>query len=307
MARNTYEDWIPEEWDGAVIQRVQQMSAVEARGRSYPMATDTRHVPRSQGVGVAGVDKGSPGYSEDDSTNDEIVISAKKFGRAIRIADEDLQDSHIGILEQKQVDWATSYAKYFDNATLAVTAAQSGTTVPFQSVYKALRTTNNDVSYTADDNYVAAASAQPTFDELSEVLGLYEQGDFFDASSTVVIAHPSFKQRLRGIKDDSNMPIFVQGQQGDSGTPDMLFDYPIHWSLGAKTSAEATGSPEGSAILVVGNAQFLAVGRRSGPESMVAPADSGAAFLTDEALLKMRARRGFAVSHEKAFAVLELA
>lgn len=50
--------WIPEEYDSNVITRVHKMSAVEAYGRHYPMAHDTRHVPRSAGMDVEGVAKG---------------------------------------------------------------------------------------------------------------------------------------------------------------------------------------------------------------------------------------------------------
>jgi HK97 family phage major capsid protein len=305
-ARNTFEDWIPEEWDSSVIQRVQQVSVIESEARPYPMSTDTRHIPRSAGVDVNGVAKGSA-YGEDESVNDDVLLTAKKAGRAIRIADEDLQDSNVAILEQKRVDWATSWAKYLDNACLAVTAAESGVTVPFTSVYKAIRTTNSDTSYTADDNYVATATGSAlTYDDLSEVLGKVEGGDYWDESLTLVIAHPSLRERIRNIKDDQNQPIFVRGQGGDSGTPDTLFGHRIRWSLGAKTSATATHAPAGNPLLIVANREFLAIGKRSGPESRVAGPDSGAAFLTDEALLKMRARRAFALTHEKAAAVLEV-
>lgn len=306
VARNTFEDWIPEEWDSKVIMRVNQVSVVESEATPYPMSTDTRHIPRSAGVDVNGVAKGDA-YGEDESVNDDVLLTAKKAGRAIRIADEDLQDSNVAILEQKRVDWATSWAKYMDNACLAVTAAVSGVTVPFTSVYKAIRTTNSDTDYTADDNYVASATGSAlTYNDLSEVLGKVEGGDYWDEGLTLVIAHPSLRERIRNIKDDQNQPIFVRGQGGDAGTPDTLFGHRIRWSLGAKTSATAVHNPTGNPILVVVNKEFLAIGKRSGPESRVAGPDSGAAFLTDEALLKMRARRAFALTHEKAAAVLEV-
>lgn len=306
MARNTFEDWIPEEWDSKVIQRVNQVSVVESEATPYPMSTDTRHIPRSAGVDVNGVAKGDA-YGEDENVNDDVLLTAKKAGRAIRIADEDLQDSNVAILEQKRVDWATSWAKYMDNACLAVTAAVSGVTVPFLSVYKAIRTTNADTDYTADDNYVASATGSAlTYNDLSEVLGKVEGGDYWDEGLTLVIAHPSLRERIRNIKDDQNQPIFVRGQGGDAGTPDTLFGHRIRWSLGAKTSATAVHNPTGNPLLIVVNKEFLAIGKRSGPESHVAGPDSGAAFLTDEALLKMRARRAFALTHEKAAAVLEV-
>lgn len=307
MARNTFEDWIPEEWDSQVIQRVNQVSVVESEARPYPMSTDTRHIPRSAGVEVDGVAKGIA-YGEDESVNDDVLLTAKKAGRAIRIADEDLQDSNVAIMEQKRVDWATSWAKYLDNACLAVTAAESGVTVPFTSVYKAIRTTNADTDYTADDNYVVSVTGSVvSYDNLSAVLAKVEAGDYWDESMTLVVAHPSLREKLRNVKDDQNRPIFVRGQGGDAGTPDTLFGHRIRWSLGAKTSAVATSSPTGNPLLIVVNREFLAIGKRSGPESRVAGPDTGAAFLTDEALLKMRARRAFALTHEKAAAVLEVA
>lgn len=306
MARNTFEDWIPEEWDSQVVQRVAQVSVIESEAREYPMATDTRHIPRSAGVDVNGVAKGSA-YGEDESVNDDVLLTAKKAGRAIRIADEDLQDSNVAILEQKRVDWATSWAKYLDNACLAVTAAESGVTVPYTSVYKAIRTTNSDTSYTADANYVASATGGVvSYDNLSAVLGKVEVGDYWEEGLTLVIAHPSLREKLRNIKDDQNQPIFVRGQGGDAGTPDTLFGHRIRWSLGARTSATATHAPTGNPLVIVVNRDFLAIGKRSGPESRVAGPDTGAAFLTDEALLKMRARRAFALTHEKAAAVLEV-
>lgn len=309
MARNTFEDWIPEEWDSAVIQRVQQVSVIESEAREYPMATDTRHIPRSAGVDVNGVAKGAA-YGEDESTNDDVLLTAHKAGRAIRVADEDLQDSNVAILEQKRVDWATSWAKYLDNACLAVTGTFSGTgstTVPFKSVYHAIRTTNSETSYTADSNYVASATGGVvSYDNLSAVLAKVEVGDYWDESLTLVIAHPSLREKFRNIKDDQGQPIFVRGQGGDRGTPDTLFGHRVRWSLGAKTSATATQNPGGNPLLIVVNREFLAIGKRSGPESRVAGPDTGAAFLTDEALLKMRARRAFALTHEKAAAVLEV-
>src|SRR3546814_16916754 len=101
MARNTFEDWIPEEWDSQVIMRVNQVSVIESEARPYPMATDTRHIPRSAGVEVSGVSKGSA-YDEDTSTTDAVLLTAKKAGRAIRIADEDLQASNVALLESSE-------------------------------------------------------------------------------------------------------------------------------------------------------------------------------------------------------------
>lgn len=306
MAQNNFDDWIPEEWGSDVIQRVNQVSAVEALARREPMNTDAKNVPRSAGVGVAAIAKGAA-YGEDTSLNDDVTLTARKFGQAIRIADEDMKDTSgtVNIIATKQLDWATSYAKFVDNATLATSAAGNGTTVPFNSVYYALTQNNTDTGYTANANRTQTGSGGVDYDNLSDALGDYEEGDYFDESTTRVIAHPYFRRALRGIKDDQGMPVFVRGQQGDRGTPDTVFGHPITWSNGCRLSATATANPAGNPIMIFGNMDYLILGVRSGPESMTAGADTGVGFLTDDAILKMRARRGFAVGHEKAFSVLE--
>ncbi|WP_274029457.1 phage major capsid protein [Streptomyces sp. MMBL 11-1] len=303
MARNTYEDWIPEEYSGPVITRVQQMSAVERLARRVPMATDTKHVPRSAGVDVNFTAKGSA-YTEDTSVNDDVLLTALKFTRAIRIADEDLQDTRqvADIISTKQTDWATSYAKFIDNATLATSAAANGTTVPFASLYYSLTQNNSDTGYTANSNLTQTGSGGTTYANLSATLADYEESDYFDDGNTIVIASPAFKAKFRGVVDVQGRPIFVQGL---AGTPDTLFGYQVAWSNGCRLSATAASAPTGKPVLFVGNREYLFLGVRSGPESRTAPADSGVGFLTDEAVLKMRARRGFVVAHEKAWACLE--
>lgn len=301
----TFEDWIPEEYDSSVIQRVNQVSVVEDLGRRYAMGTDTRFVPRSGGVEVGTTQKNAA-YDEDDSPNDSVRLTARKVGTSlIRIAEEDLADSNVAILTQKRMDWAVSAAKYFDNACLAVTAEENGGTVPFTSVYRTLSVSDSTVDYTAGDNLVQSATAG--YDEISQVLGLAEDSDYWDESRTIVIAHPSFRERMRNIKDNDGHPIFVGGQSDpERGTPDTLFSHPIRWSRGAKTSATAMQNPDGNPLMIVANRDFLALGVRSGPEYLVAPPNTGPAFGSDQALVKMRMRRGFVVSHPKAFAVLEL-
>lgn len=308
MARNTMEAWLPEEDDSEVIQRVNQTSAAESLFRRVPMGSNVKNHPRSAGVGVSAIEKGGA-YGEDESANDAVTLTARKLGRAIRIAEEDLDDTLANVIAAKQLDWATSYGKFVDNAVLAVTAAENGTTVPFTSVYRALQTTVADLDYTAGDNYVQTGTGgtgdpvPPSYDDLSGALGLLEGGDYFDVSNIAVIAHPSFRGFLRGVKDTQNMPVFVQGL---AGTPDTIFGHPVSWSLGAKTHATATDAPTGNPLAIFVNRDYALLGVRSGPESIFIDGRSGVSALTDEALLKMRARRAFAVGHPKAFSILEV-
>ena len=302
MARATFEGWLPEEKDSSVITRIQANSAVESLARKLPMNSTTKSFPRSGGMDVAEVAKGSA-YGEDTSANDDIVLTAKKFGKAIRIAEEDIDDSVADILGTKKVEWASSYAKFIDNATLAVTAAV-GTGVPFTSVYRAVRSDDSATGYTADDNYLATAGtgAAVSYADLSATLTLAENSDSWDENGVVVIAHGSFKGAFRDLVDDQGRPIFVEGQQNTMST---LFGYPVRWSQGCRTSATATSKPTGNPLLIVGQRDALMLGVRSGPESVVIDGKGGASALTDETILKVRARRGFGVAYADAFAVLE--
>ena len=317
MVRNVYDDWIPEEFDSAVVQRVNQVSAVEnaTRNSFVPMGSDTKQVARSAGVDVEVIAKGGT-YGEDTSSNTDVTLIARKFGKAIRIAEEDINDSLASIVSAKQRDWATSYAKMFDNATLAVTAAMNGTTIPFTSVYNALTTADAEVGYTANTNHVATTTAVPvTYSNLSAVLAKVETGDYFDLPSMLVVAHPAFREGMRSILDSQNRPIFIIGHATEEGrTPDTLFGLPIAWSLGARTSATALSAPAGAGgakgaagnnLLFVVNADYFRVGRRSGPETVFIDGRAGLGALTDESILKLRARRGFALGNAFAASVLE--
>lgn len=247
MARNVFDDWIPEEMDSDVIQRVNQVSAVEAYASSTPMGSDTKQVPRSAGVDVEVIAKGGT-YGEDESSNTDVTLIARKFGKAIRIAEEDVNDSLANIVSSKQMDWATSYAKMLDNATLAVNAAENGTTVPFTSVYRALTTADSEVGYSANANHVETAAANVVaYGELSAVVNRVEVGDYFDLPNMWVISHPALRDSLRNVTDDQSRPIFIQGHAGPEGrTPDTLFGIPIAWSLGSRVSTTATPTPSGA-------------------------------------------------------------
>ncbi|MFI8351320.1 phage major capsid protein [Streptomyces sp. NPDC085596] len=300
MARNATEAWIPEEYGSEVITRISRTSAVEALASRIPMASDTRHVARSAGMGVDIVDKGSS-YGEDVSLNDEVILYAKKFGKAIRIAEEDINDALPNIIATKMNDWATSYAKIIDNASLAVSAAP-GVGVPFTSLYQLLHTTDAALGYTADANITTAAAAgAPTYDEFSTAIGNVEIGDYYDPATMVSIAHPAFRKSLRGVKDSQGDPIFVKGL---AGTPDTIFGVPITWSLGARLSATATAAPSGRPLMAFVSTDLMQLGIRSGPESVFIDGRDGLSALTDESILKMRARRGWAYGHPAGGSIL---
>jgi HK97 family phage major capsid protein len=289
------EAWIPEEYSSSpVIQSINQISVVEALAARIPMGSDTKHVPRTAGMGVDVVAKGGT-YGEDTSLNDEVLLSAIKFGKAARIAEEDIDDSVADIINAKMLGWGKSYAKLIDNATLAVTAASNGTTVPFTSLYALLHTTDATLGYTADTNITTAATAgAPTYTEFSTAIGNVETGDYFDPGNMVAIANPAFRKSLRGVLDTQNRPIFLEGL---AGTPDTIFGVNVRWSLGAKTSPVASAAPAGRPVMAFVNPELMLLGIRSGPESVFIDGRDGLSALTDESILKMRARRGWAYGH----------
>ena len=302
------DNWIPIEWDDSVITRVLQDSAIEKYGRPHKMTTATKRVLRSSGLSV----NAGTTYTADTSTNDYITLTARKFNSLFVVDEDDLADadSVIDTVRTKGADWAISYADTFDNACLAVSGAENGTTVPFTSAYKSLRTTNSATSYTADDNYLTwdddlTSIASPAvgtslYEKLSATFKKVETGKYWSLADQLVIASPGWRDALRNCLDAQGRPIFIQGT---GGTPDTLFDAPIAWSRGCKVSATNTQSPTGNDLLFYVNRQFLKRGDRSMGEILVDKAR--AQDTTDDTAVKIRVRKGFNVGHEKALAVLE--
>lgn len=303
MARATFENnaWIPEEQGSGVITTVQSVSAVEALARKEPMTTDVKNFARHGDVGIESIAKGAA-YGEDTAAADSVTLTARKFGKAIRIAEEDIEDSkNVDIINTKKESWASSYARFIDNATLGTTAVGNGSTVPFDSVYYSV-TQNGYGGYTANANLLQTAGAV-TYADLDAVLTKAEAGNYFDESKVTVIAHPSFKSIFRTMVDGEGRLIF---QDRDNAGVERLFGLPVRWTNGAKTHATATNNPTGNPLMIVANSDHLILGVRSGPESVLIDGRSGLSALTDETILKMRARRGFALGAPQAVSVLEV-
>lgn len=309
MAALNVATWIAEPQDSTVIAKVAQVSAIESTATLKPMTSLTKSYPRSGGADVAEVAK-SGVYTEDAGTVDEIVLTAKKIGRAFRIAEEDIDDNLVNVLDTKKNDFALAYAKFLDNACIGVTAAL-GAGVPFVSIYRSLTTANAATGYVANANYLSLTgtggignAAVLTYDALSDLVALIEAGDYFDESATVFVAHPKVKSQIRKIKDAQQEPVFIDAIS--QSAPATLFGYPLKWSLGARTNATASSTPTGNPLIAAYNKNFVFLGVRSGPESVVINGKDGAAALTDESILKVRARRAFGLATEFAAAILEL-
>ena len=247
-----------------------------------------------------------------------MTITARRFIARFKIDEDDLADAstRMDVIRTKGVDWSISYADTFDNACLAVTGAENGTTIPFTSVYRALRSTNADTGYTADTNYAtwdddlinipASPLGTSLYERLSNLFKKVETGKYWSQADSLVIAHPGWRDALRMCLDTQGRPIFQPGTGfglPGNGTPDVLFNTPIAWSRGAKTSPTNTGNPGGNDLIFFANARFLKRGDRSGPETLTD--DARAQDDTDDYAIKFRTRRGFVITHENAVSVLE--
>ena len=301
---NYQDNWIPIEWDSEVIMRVLKASAVEALAERHTMNTSTKRILRQQSYLVTAGKQ----YQADDGDLDYVTLTARRFMGQSVLDEDDTADAAmiVDTVTKRAADWAVSYATAFDNACLGVTATENGTTAPFTSVYKALKTNDTAADYTANANWVDGGSlaASAAYDHFSNTLLKVETSDYWDGNNALIIAHPAFRDVLRRTKDNNGTPIFVQGQGGDAGQPDTLFGVEIFWSRGAKTSAAMSATPEGNPLLVfVGNRALLKLGVRSGPESRMDVADAHSNV--DDIAVKFRSRRGFQLGHVKAFSVLE--
>ncbi len=296
---NEANGWIPEESGSRVLTIVNSTSAIEALARRENMGSRTKSVPRFRGSDVDVVPEAGH-IPEATATLDEVVLTARKFANRFRISEEDRQDGLVNFLDQCKNSWANSFARKLDNAALGVAAPEDGVAVPFTSVRQAVAGTASHVMIENPGTATTAATPRDlTFEYVSNGLSRLETGDYYDQSRIVVIAHPAFSGYLRNLKDAAGTRVVNEPL---NGTPGSIFGYSLVYSPGARTSGSATATPAGNPLLIMGNADHLILGVRSGPESQVTDV---ANWTTDEPELKMRARRGFAVADRRAFVVLE--
>jgi HK97 family phage major capsid protein len=283
--------YILEEQGSGVIQATLVNSAVESFARREVMASRTKTVPRFLSDAANVVAEGDT-IPDAVATLDEIVLTARKYAQIMHISEEDLNDSLVDVLATYKREWASRWARKFDNATLAVTASATGTdSAPFTSLYRA-------VSTSASANLITTGGAL-SFADINNALAAVEASEKFDAANTVFMAHPKMLGHLRGMIDSNNDLVLPNPI---AATPGQLFGYPLVVSYGAAKSAAATDAPTGNELLIVGNRQMLINGVRGGVESVVS---RDAEFAKDGVLLKTRIRRGFAVADANAFAIVE--
>jgi len=295
MARTDFTEangYILEEQGSAVIQDLLANSAVEAFARREAMASRTKSVPRFVADAPEVVAEGAA-IPEATATLDEIVLTARKYAKIMHVSEEDLNDNLVDVLTTYRREWASRWARKYDNACLGVSVAADGTdTAPYSSLYRLI------AAPAQPTNYIATAG-DLTFDDINNALGIAEDSSKFDAANTVWMAHPKMLAHIRGMKDANDELVLPNPV---AGTPGSLFGYPLVVSYGAAVSTAASANPSGNPLLIVGNRQMLINGIRGGVESVVS---RDAEFTKDGVLLKTRIRRGFAVADADAFAIVE--
>ena len=283
--------YIPEEKGSVAIQATLANSVVESFARRENMASRTKGVPRfvsdAPVIVAEGVD-----IPNSDTTLDEVILTARKYAQIFNISEEDLNDSLVDTLNTYKREWASQWARKYDNACLGVTAEADGDDgQPFTSLYRALAT------YNSASNIINTAG-DLEFKDISDALGLAESSKYFDAANTVFIAHPKMLSHIRNMETAGGNLVLPDPL---AARPGSLFGYPLVVSYGAATSAAATSAPTGDPLLFVGNRNMMINGVRGGVESAIS---RDADFSKDGVLLKTRVRRGFAVAAAEAFALV---
>jgi HK97 family phage major capsid protein len=284
--------YIFEEQGSSVIQAMLANSVVESFARREAMASRTKSVPRFVADAPVVVAEGDT-IPDAAATLDEVVLTARKYAKIFHVSEEDVNDSLVDVLNTYKTEWASKWARKYDNACLGVTAAADGDDgQPFTSVYRSVSQFNSGSNLIQTGGDLA-------FADINEALGLAEESSYFDAANTVFIAHPKMLASLRGMVDGTGQLVLPNPI---AQSPGSLFGYPLVVSYGAATSAAATDAPTGNPLLIVGNRNMMINGVRGGVESVVS---RDAQFNTDGVLLKTRVRRAFAVAEPGAYAIVE--
>lgn len=318
MARNVLDGtgWLVEQRDSNVVKAFRRTSVVEAEFRTINMTANTVEIPRIEDMDVEFIAKGAA-YPEDQSSADVISISAKKVGGVLRIAEEDVEDDKLAdYVDEKKASAGSSFAKKVDNAALGTNAAINGVVVPFLSAYRSLTTADATTDYVANANHVAltVAGTADVDDTFSEALGLLEDGDYFNEDDLVWMLNPRFRRIIRDVKDSTGRRIFLNDIVNGRAVP-RLYDIPVRFTRGATVTTtpqtnptKATGvkGTTGNALAFLIQKNAAVFGRRKAFESVYIPGRDGTSALTDEDLLKVRARIASGVTIPGAHAVIEL-
>lgn len=307
MAATSLSTWVPVLKESFAVGREVQDSAVVATARLRNMESNQVDVPRFANADVGVGDT----LTDDTNLADTASMFSQLFNGKFLVSEAEYEDSPADAVEAYVAEWLNSFNMAYDNASIGVTAARSGTAsakAPYTSIYKAVRTADTGTAYTADANYTATGTGGLTYANLNAALGKVEGTKFWTPNSGVVYIHPALRDDIRGLLGSNNQPIFVESSSGYPGGGVRpvynLFGYPAYFTFGANTSSSFAMTEAGKPLIVFVNRQKLVHGNRIAPESRFINANLNTSAL--QHTIQARARKGFVLTVPNAASVLEV-
>lgn len=307
MAARNFSAWVPIDQDSVPEGREVQRSAIVATANRKVMTTNTTEVPRYLNADVGG---GSQ-LTEDTNDGDDVTLYSYQFNGKATLDQAESEDTVADEVEAFSYEWLNSFNISYDNASIGVSAARSGTVGdfrPYDSIYKRVKTNDTGAGYTADTNYgLVVASAGLTYPNLSTALGKVEKTKFWSMDNGVALVHPALVQTLRSVLDLNNRPILVE-LAGSAERPGMwsgtLMGYPARLTFGAQVSNNFKMTAASNYLIAFVNRRYMRHGDRVAPQTRFIDASLNRDAL--EHTIQTRARKGFVLTIPQAASVLEV-
>jgi hypothetical protein len=305
MAARNFSSWVPLPIDGEYVGTSGNPSAIMATASVQTMTSNALAVPRLVGADVGG----GSALTEDTNDGDTVTMYDYLFNGKHTFDEAQVEDSVADEIKAANAAWQKKFFIAYDNAAIGVTGARSATASdkrPYTSIYKAVRTNDAGVGYTADANYTAATSANYTV--LSNTLGKLENTEFWSEDETVALIHPGLRDAVRNIMGTDGRPIFVESTNGTAGggarVSYSLFGHRAYFTHGAITSTSFARAVTGNKLVVFVNAGSMRRGDRVPPQARFIPAAINPTAL--EHTVQHRARQGFVLTVPQAASVVEI-
>jgi HK97 family phage major capsid protein len=190
---------VPQEQGTLVLKDFMTQSAVVQLAKYEPMTKpEKKFTYLASGPGAYWVGEGEK-IQTSKATWLTATMKSKKLGVIIPVSKEFLRYSVSDFFAQMRPAIAEAFAIKFDQAALYGTASPFGTGI---SVFERA---------TAAGNTIAHDEAGNLYDELNGIMALIEDADK-DADGFTTTRR--FRQKLRGTKDQSGLPIFNDAKAG---------------------------------------------------------------------------------------------
>lgn len=307
MAARNFSAWVPIDQDSVPEGREIQRSAIVDTALLRTMNTNTVEVPRYLNADVGG---GSQ-LTEDTNDGDDVTMYSYQFNGKATLDQAESEDTLPDEVDAFSYEWLNSFHISYDNASIGVSAARSGTVGdfrPYDSIYKRVKTNDTGAGYTADTNYsLVVASAGLQYTDLSGAVGKIEKTKFWSPTGLVAYAHPALLKTFRGVLDGNERPILVE-LAGSENQPSMwrgtLMGYPCRLTHGAQVSNNFKMTAASNYLVAFVSRRFIRHGARIAPSTRFIDANLNRDAL--EHTIQTRARKGFVLTVPQAASVLEV-